>query len=136
MVTPEKPKTSYEKWQDTINQSITNGDWDGYDCDIMKIVGEFNRHLSGTKGYVPLNWKIIKAMVWTETGGPANASWNSRPMQIGNPGDPGLQALLSNKEGGELIIPSDIKHTLTIASAISSPQMNIRAGSTYRDWET
>lgn len=83
------------------------------------------------KGYHPLDWRLVKAMIWTESGGPTNRAWTSRPIQIGNPGDPGLAALLNGKEGGELIIPPAHRAHLTISSAISSPEMNIRAGVAY-----
>jgi hypothetical protein len=52
-------------------------------------------------------------------------------MQIGNPGDPGLRALLSGDEGGDLILPSELAKALTESSARSTPQMNIRAGTAY-----
>ena len=102
-----------------------------YDCDLQRIVAEFNRHLSGKGGYFPLDWRIIKAMVWTESGGPNNPAWHNNPMQIGNNGDPGLAALLSGKEGGDLIMPAEIKRTLTTTSVRSSAQMNIIAGTAY-----
>ena len=51
-------------------------------------------------------------------------------MQIGNPGDPGLKALLGNKEGGELIVPLFIPR-LTEALAGMTPQSNIRSGVGY-----
>lgn len=70
-------------------------------------------------------------MVWTESGGPDHRAWRSNPIQIGNPGDPGLRALLSDKEGGPLIIPLELKDKLTIASAASAPQLNICAGIAY-----
>ncbi|MFH5252883.1 peptidoglycan-binding protein, partial [Burkholderia semiarida] len=70
-------------------------------------------------------------MIWTETGGPTKTAWRLNPMQIGNPGDPGLAALLSGKEGGELVMPPELQRVLTVLSAASSPQMNIRAGVAY-----
>jgi hypothetical protein len=118
------------KWKATIMSSTSDARWDGYDCDIVRVVNEFNRHLSGVASYGKLDWKLIKAMVWTESGGPDNRAWKTRPMQIGNPGDPGLRSLFSGREGGELILGAS-NRTLTQATAISSPQMNIRAGVAY-----
>jgi hypothetical protein len=126
-----KTRSSYELWQDTIDTSLKDPRWHLYDCDLQRIVAEFNRHLSGKGGYFPLDWRIIKAMVWTESGGPNNPAWHNNPMQIGNSGDPGLAALLSGKEGGDLIMPAEIKRTLTTTSVRSSPQMNIIAGIAY-----
>lgn len=124
-------KRGYELWQDTIDQALTDSRWNEYDCDIQRVVGQFNRHLSGTGGYVQLDWKLIKAMVWTESGGPDTRAWRDNPIQIGNPGDPGLAALFSNNEGGDLVIPRALQGRLTIASARATPQMNIAAGVAY-----
>lgn len=123
-------KSPYEKWQDTINLSKTDNHWNDYDSDIKAATTQFNTHLLATKGYVALNWRLVKAMVWTESGGPNSDAWTSRPMQIGNPGDPGLGALLSNAEGGELILPPALKLQLTKVTA-NAPAMNIRAGIGY-----
>lgn len=124
-------KTDFEKWQETIDRALDDAKWDEYDCDIVRAVSEFNRHLINTKGYYPLDWQLVKAMVWTETGGPSNPAWKTRPMQIGNAGDPGLSALLSDKEGGDLIMPPDLQKSLTAAVAASNPRMNIKAGIAY-----
>jgi hypothetical protein len=124
-------KSGYELWQDSIDQALKDARWNAYDCDIQRIVGQYNRHLSGTAGYIPLDWKLVKAMVWTESGGPDNRAWRDNPIQIGNPGDPGLAALFSKNEGGELIIPPEQQGRLTIASARATPQMNIAAGVAY-----
>lgn len=126
-----KTKTSYELWQDTINGALSDTTWQDYDCGIQRIVGQFNRHLSATAGYIPLDWQLIKAMVWTESGGPTSRAWINNPIQIGNPGDPGLTALFSKNEGGMLIIPPELRSKLTMASTRISPQMNIGAGVAY-----
>lgn len=128
---PTRTKKRYELWQDTIDAARTDSRWNEYDCDIQLIVAQYNRHLLGTAGFTSLDWRLIKAMVWTESGGPANRAWRSNPIQIGNPGDPGLRALLSDKEGGTLIIPDEYKGKLTIASVASTPRMNICAGIGY-----
>ena len=127
---PAKPKTGFEKWQDTVNSAANSPDWDVYDCEIQKATIEFNHHLADTPGYMPLDWQLVKAMAWVETGA-ASPSWKSNLLQIGNPGDPGLAALLSDKEGGELILPSNLRPTLTFASATTMPAFNIRAAIGY-----
>jgi hypothetical protein len=124
-------KSRYELWQDTINNALSDTRWHDYDCDIQRIVSQFNRHLLGTASYVPLDWRLVKAMVWTESGGPNSRAWHDNPIQIGNPGDPGLAALFSKNEGGSLIIPRELRDKLTMASARMSPQMNISAGVAY-----
>ncbi|WP_130301103.1 MULTISPECIES: hypothetical protein [unclassified Duganella] len=70
-------------------------------------------------------------MIWTESGGPDHRAWKRNPMQSGNPGDPGLRALLSGDEGGDLIPPPELAKALTESSVRSTPQMNIRAGTAY-----
>ncbi|MGJ7918169.1 LysM peptidoglycan-binding domain-containing protein [Massilia sp. LXY-6] len=128
----EKPaKNRFGLWQATIDSALSDRRWHAYDCDIQAAVNRFNRHLTGTPNYYFLDWRLVKAMVWTESGGPTNRAWSTRPIQIGNPGDPGLRALFSDKEGGPLILPPDMKDRLTLASATATPQMNIQAGIGY-----
>lgn len=128
----EKPaKSRFGLWQTTIDSALSDRRWHAYDCDIQATVNRFNRHLAGTPNYYFLDWRLVKAMVWTESGGPTNRAWSSRPIQIGNPGDPGLRALFSDKEGGPLILPPDMKDKLTLATATATPQMNIQAGIAY-----
>ncbi|MFG0611409.1 LysM peptidoglycan-binding domain-containing protein [Delftia sp. WSY_14] len=130
MAAQAQPKTGFEKWQDGINKAEGNAKWNTWDCEIQMAVNEYNRHLSGKAGYLPLDWQLIKAMAWVETGAEAK-KWGSNLMQIGNPGDPGLGSLLSGKEGGDLIIPSAWKNKLTASTAIAIPAYNIRAGIGY-----
>jgi hypothetical protein len=123
-------KTRYERWQETIDTAIKDSRWHGYDCDIQRTVTMFNLHLSGD-GYRPLDWRLIKAMIWTESGGPSNPEWKNNPMQIGNEGDPGLRALLFGNEGGELIMPATLRQRLNITSVANVPRFNIEAGTAY-----
>jgi hypothetical protein len=128
----EKPaKSRFGLWQATTDSALNDRRWHAYDCGIQAAVIRFNRHLTGTPNYYSLDWRLIKAMVWTESGGPTSRAWSTRPIQIGNPGDPGLRALFSDKEGGTLIIPPDLKDKLTLATATATPQMNIQAGIAY-----
>ncbi|KVH08010.1 LysM peptidoglycan-binding domain-containing protein [Burkholderia sp. AU18528] len=123
-------KTGFEKWQDGIDKAAGDAKWDSWDCEIRMAVDEYNRHLSGIAGYRPLDWQLVKAMLWVESG-PANSEWNIRPMRIGVPGDPGLSSLLSGNEGGDLILPPAWKGQLTMGSVRSMPAHNIRAGIGY-----
>lgn len=125
-----KPKSGYGKWQDYINGAIDNAKWHSYDCEIQMAVNEFNQHLSGQGGYRPLDWQLIKAMMWVESGA-ENPKWKSSPIQIGNYGDPGLRALLSGKEGGDLILPLSLRSRLTNGLVRTVPSYNIRAGIGY-----
>jgi len=124
------PRTGFEKWKDGIDRAINDVNWSFWDCEIQKAVEEFNAHLLGTAGYRLLDWQIIKAIIWTESGA-ANPEWRVKPMRIGVHGDPGLAALLSGNEGGDLILPPDLKEKLTTVSARTLPAYNIRAGIGY-----
>jgi hypothetical protein len=124
------PKTGFELWQDGINKAIGDAKWNAWDCEIQMAVNEYNHHLSGTAGYFPLDWQLIKAMVWVETGA-NNSEWNTKPMQIGVAGDPGMTSLLSGKEGGDLILPPALKGRLSTGSVRAIPSHNIRAGIGY-----
>ncbi|MET1530396.1 peptidoglycan-binding protein [Burkholderia sola] len=123
-------KTGFEKWQDGIDKAVGDTRWDSWDCEIRMAVDEYNRHLSGIAGYRPLDWQLIKAMLWVESGA-ADSEWNSKPMRIGVSGDPGLASLLSGNEGGDLILPPAWKGQLTMGSVRSMPAHNIRAGIGY-----
>ena len=124
------PKTGFEAWQDGINKAVGDAQWNTWDCEIQMAVNEYNRHLSGTTGYMRLDWQIIKTMVWVETG--ANSpEWKIKPMQIGVSGDPGLASFLSGNEGGDLILPPAWKRRLTMGSARTIAAHNIRAGVGY-----
>lgn len=130
MAIQELQKTGFEKWKEGIDEAVGNAKWDSWDCEIKAAVGEYNRHLSGVAKYMSLDWLLIKAMVWVETGA-KSAEWSTRPMQIGITGDPGMASLLSGKEGSDLILPPAWRGRLTAASIRTNPAHNIRAGVGY-----
>jgi hypothetical protein len=130
MATHAPIKTAFEKWQDGIRKAVGNSHWDTYDNELKTAVSEFNRHLKSTPGYRQLDWLLIKAMLWTESGA-SSSEWSAKPMQIGVPGDPGLTSFLSDREGGELIVPPSWQGRLTIGTVRSMPAHNIRAGIGY-----
>lgn len=123
-------KSGIELWQDGLTQGVADPEWSIYDCDTKAAVTEFNRHLSKTPNYRALDWRYIKSMLWVETGAKSRA-WKTMPMQIGVPGDPGLVALLSEKEGGDLILPPSWQSRLSAGSVRSLPIHNIYAGIGY-----
>lgn len=128
---PGKHKTGFEGWQAYVNGALSNPEaWNAHDCDIKIAVTEFNRHLAGVMDYRSLDWRLIKAMTWVETGA-GKPAWKRNPIQIGNPGDPGLKALLGDQEGGDLILPSAMKSRLSPAAVMTIPSYNIRAGIGY-----
>lgn len=130
MAVQAPPKTGFEKWQDGLAKAVGDARWSTWDCEVQTAVSEYNRHLNGTAGYTPLNWQLIKAMLWVETGADS-AEWKTKPIQIGVAGDPGLTSFLSGNEGGDLILPPALKGRLTTGTARAIPAHNIRAGIGY-----
>jgi hypothetical protein len=130
MATQAPIKTAFEKWQDGLSKAINDPRWDAYDGEIKTAVSELNQHLKSTSGFRQLDWRLIKAMLWTESGA-SSSEWHTKPMQIGVPGDPGLASFLSNREGGELILPPKWQGRLTIGTVRTIPSHNIRAGIGY-----
>jgi hypothetical protein len=126
-------KTGFEQWKDTIDGAKSDKRWNQYDAEIQSAVREFNSYLQKTPGYILLDWHTIKAMVWTESGGPDNPqkAWVKRPMQIGNDRDPGLDDLLSKNGNGDLIMPPKIKSRFNKLNVTTDPLLNIQAGIAY-----
>ena len=133
-VTPPVKFSPLEQWKDIRKNAIGNPDWYVYDDYIRKLVSELNLHLSTSKNienYKPLDWKLIKAIIWTETGA-TSASWKTRTMQIGNAGDRGIEEVTipARPRKYNLIIPKTwnnflIKKTSQIKT---EPEYNIREG--------
>lgn len=123
-------KSGFDLWQEGLSKGVEDPAWALYDCQIKFAAAEFNRQLSKTPNYRVLDWRLIKAMLWVETGA-KNRDWKTMPMQIGVPGDPGLTALLSGKEGGELILPLAWQSRLSAGTVRSLPIHNIYAGIGY-----
>lgn len=130
---PKKNRTPYEKWQDTVDQGITDTAWDEYDDAIKKIVNEYNSRLGKKSRYVEkpmprLEWKWIKAIIWVESGGPSNPTWKTRTMHIGNPGDAGFGVLKRGEENSNIIMDEKFKVKLV---SINTPVVNIKTGTAY-----
>ena len=130
MATAIQQKSGFEKWQDGLSNASSDAKWNSHDCDIRAAVNEYNYHLMKTNGYFSLDWQLIKAMVWVESGA-ESPEWKTKPMQIGVPGDPGLSSFLSGKEGGDLIIPPSYKNYFSRSAVAVNPIRNIRAGIGY-----
>ncbi|EOT8833117.1 hypothetical protein ACNENL_002409 [Escherichia fergusonii] len=150
---PKKEKTDAEKLAEWIAFRKTNApgnpEWDIYDLNIKKFVGEMNDHLlakdsefnskfsssnsSKRSNYVRLDWRWIKAMVWTETG-PISSDWRTLPMQIGKSTDPGIKSATRSHEKDynkfDAIIPDSWKSALDKKEqkVKSDPLCNIQAG--------
>lgn len=122
------------KWIQGIPTSPNEPAWSIYDSVIKDTVRAYDKQLQGQGRYPPLDWLLIKAMCWTETGAGA-PEWKTRPAQIGNTGDLGLQELLSRKPQYDLLIPPEYRtngpKSLTFTSVRTDPVANIRAGVGY-----
>ena len=121
-------------WTAAVDASVAaNPDaWNQHDAMFMETVADYNMFHAATPGFVPLDWLMVKALSWVETG-PNAPEWNSNVLQIGNPGDPGLNQIL-NTVTGNLILPTQYKPLLTPAGVPTDPQQNIRAGVGYLLW--
>jgi len=112
-----------------MKDAEVNSDWDIYDSHIQRLVSRYNDFLAGKGGYVPLDWHLIKAMIWVETGVlyEQGKPWKTMPMQIGNLGDPGLHDLLINPNRKLVVLP-ELWPRFTKAKITSDPYINIEAG--------
>lgn len=125
-------QSSFKKWKDSLDKARDNPRFFELDKTIIDTVNTYNKHLSNTPNYKPLDWKLIKAMILAESTSFETNAWRTRPLQIGNSGDPGLRSLLEGNEGGYLIIPPAWQNgRLTISSALNNQTDNIRAGVGY-----
>jgi LysM repeat protein len=116
------------KWTSTIDDAITNKAWDDYDKLIKaEIAGYASRFAAMSPS---ADWKLFKAMVWTESSGPSTAAWKARVMQIGNSGDPGYAVLKKGSEGADLILSDQLKKDIASGS-INDPTVNVKAGIAY-----
>jgi LysM repeat protein len=118
-----------QKWKDTVNGGKTDSRWDEYDAAIKKEVDRLNTQLASTPQFAKVDWLKVKAILWTESGGPDNASWKKRVMQIGNPGDPAYGVLKDAKEGSPLIVSAALK--IELKTGIDKPEVNIAAAIAY-----
>jgi len=115
-------------WKDTMKAGLTDKRWDEYDELIKTQVADYAKRFKALENKV--DWKIIKAMVWTESGGITSAQWKARAMQIGNSGDPALAVLKEAQEGSDLVMSTEFKLALKTES-IEKPSLNIKAGMAY-----
>ncbi len=98
-----------------------------YDGLIKSTVKHYQTRFAGVSGFPDLNWLIFKAVLLNESGGPTSPAWTTRPMQIGNVGDPGYGVLQGGQEGSAAIMSTQLKADIA-TKPISSPSLNIRAG--------
>jgi LysM repeat protein len=112
-------------WTNTVDNGVANASWDAYVATIQTEVQVYNTRFAGS-GYTAVDWKLCKAILWVESGGPTSPAWTKRVMQIGNPGDPAYGTLKGGGSTVSLIVSTSLASDLQHKS-IDDPQLNIRA---------
>ncbi len=108
---------------------LVDSRWSEYDAAIKQEVDGYNKRLKTVAGFQELDWRWVKAMVWTEViAGPDDAAWSSRPMQIGNPGDKGLEVVQKGLDHSDLVVSAEVR---TAVKSDATGALNIRAGVAY-----
>jgi LysM repeat protein len=104
--------------------------WSEWDAAIKTEVTAYNKKFGSVAGWVALDWRLIKAQVWTEVlGGPDVADWTTRPMQIGKfASDTGLRVIKGGLDHSELITDKSLRDAVAKDSKGAN---NIRAGVAY-----
>lgn len=113
-----------------FRMSVEDPRWNEYDETIKKEVAYYNQKFAGVANYVPLDWRYVKAMVWTEVlAGPneRRGQWQQKPMQIGVQGDPGFGILQNGGENTDLIITPEFQSKLKQLAKWDG-ETNIKAG--------
>lgn len=112
--------------------SLTDPRWNEYDATIQKEVSFYNEKFKNTPEYKPLDWRLTKAMVWTEVlAGPKGdpTQWTKYPLQIGRfSADAGYSVVKSGSENSDLITTPQLR--TQIQSNVTGNN-NIRAGIAY-----
>lgn len=107
--------------------------WSKHDVTAKRIVVAYNGRFGTSAGFKALDWRWVKAMLWQESGAKSNA-WDSRPLQIGNPGDPGLTVVKGESSSAECekvnaVVPQDLQ--MRLKKEKMTPELNIEAGVAY-----
>lgn len=117
-------------WIATMDAAIKNPKSALYDAIIKRTVAHYQLRFGKTPGFPALDWRLFKAQLLVESGGPTNPAWSTRPMQIGNPGDAAYGVLRSGVQGSNLIMSVPLKMDIS-SKSISTPELNIRAAIAY-----
>ena len=127
-----KDEKRLKRWETGVYASVAENPaaWDTYDVQIQTVIAAYTNRLSGTPGYVPLDWKKVKAMLWVESGAANIATWPFNPMQIGKNGDPGLKDVLTSSHG-KIILPKEYATVLNMSNVTQNGNLNIQAGIGY-----
>lgn len=115
-----------------FNASLEDSRWNEYDDTIKSEVAYYNEKFKNTPSFRPLDWRLVKAMVWTEVlAGPKGdkVQWEKYPLQIGRFGaDPGYAVVKSGRENSDLVTSADFRRQI---QTDVTGKNNIRAGIAY-----
>jgi hypothetical protein len=115
------------EWEATAVAALKDPRSDEYDSTILDELRNYNARFATTPGFEKLRMHLFKAVLLTESGGPSSIEWTCRPMQIGNPGDPGYDVLREHQENSNIIMSRALQRDIATKS-IDHPILNIRAG--------
>lgn len=117
---------------------LADSRWNLYDEVIKKDVTYYNNLFKDRPGFQPLDWELVKAILWTENQGPdvKGGTWYTRPMQIGNKAinrhtgkkDPAMDIIKYGGEHTREWVPEEVRRQL-IQSEFGDT--NVRAGIAY-----
>lgn len=114
------------KWTATMDAAVADPRAAAYDQTVQSELRDYTARLGSTRGYVEPSFRLIKALLLIESGGPAASSWRGRVAQIGNPGDPGYGVLKAGAENSALVMSPDLRARLA-DTPINDPTLNVRA---------
>lgn len=117
---------------------LADARWSEYDEVIKHDVDYYNNLFKDRPGFQPLDWRLVKARLWTENDGPdvKNDTWYTRPIQIGNKVknrrtgkiDPAMGIIKKGTEGSRGWVPEEVRQQLMKSEFGDT---NIRAGIAY-----
>lgn len=115
-----------------FNASLEDPRWNEYDDTIRNEVAYYNEKFKNTPSFKPLDWRLVKAMVWTEVlAGPKGnkVQWEKYPLQIGRfSADAGYAVIKGGRENSDLVTSADLRKQL---QADVTGKNNIKAGIAY-----
>jgi hypothetical protein len=114
-----------EGWRRTVDAAKSDLRWDLWDAVIRAEVLDYQTRLG-----LGVDWRIFKAQIWTESGA-SSPAWLTRPMQIGNAGDPGYATMRDHREHADAIMSDQVKAALDGGDSINNPKLNIQVGLAY-----
>jgi len=114
----------------TMDAAIADPKSTAYDQLIKDQLAAYQTRFAATPGFPTVDWKLFKALLLVESGGPAGRVWTGKVMQIGNTGDPAYQVLISGAEHSKLIMDPQLVTDLRTGN-IADARLNIRAAMAY-----